>query len=138
MKSKIFLILLSFFLVQVLIGQRISKPDIAKFKIKSITTIDGEGKIKYTEFYNEKGDFIKQGSLNDNKQVQIDKEFFYNDSSQLIEDRTYTSSGDINTTSNYYYNNKNRLIKEEHIQFGEVSATWTFEYDEKGNKISEI
>ena len=137
MKSKIFLILLSFFIVQFSVGQEIGKPDIAKFKIKSITTIDGDGKIKHTEFYNKKGDFIKQGSLNENKQLQIDRELFYNDSSQLIEERTYTNSGDINTTSKYYYNNKNQLIKKEYIQFSEVSATWTFEYDEKGNKFSE-
>lgn len=137
MKSKIVLILLSFFLVQVSAGQEISKSDIVKFKIKSITTIDGDGKAKYTVFYNDKGDFIKQGSLNDNKQLQIDRELFYIDSSQLIEERTYTSGGDINTTSKYYYNNKSQLFKKELIQFGEVSAIWTFEYDEKGNKISE-
>jgi hypothetical protein len=136
-KSKIFLILLSLFLVQVSVGQEISKSDIVKFKIKSITTIDGDGKIKYTKFYNDKGDFVKQGSLNDNKQLQIDRELFYNDSSQLIEERTYTSSGDINTTSKYYYNDKKQLSKKEYIQFGEVSAVWTYEYDDKGNKISE-
>ena len=137
MTSKIFLILLSFFLVKVSVGQEISKADIVKFKIKSITTIDGEGKIKYTEFYNDKGDFIKQGSLSDNKQLKIDRELFYNDSSKLIEERTYTSSGDINTTSKYYYNDNKRLFKNEYISFGEVSATWIFEYDGKGNKITE-
>jgi hypothetical protein len=136
-KSKIFLILLSFFIVQVSAGQEISKPDIVKFKIKSITTIDGDGKIKYTEFYNDKGNFIKQGSLNDIKQLQVDRELFYNDSSQPTEERTYTSSGDINTISKYYYNDKSQLFKKEYIQFSEVSATWTFDYDEKGNKISE-
>jgi hypothetical protein len=109
-KSKIFLILFSFFLVNVSSGQEISKPDIVKFKIKSITTVDGDGNIKYTEFYNEKGDLIKGGSLNDNKQLQVDREFFYNDSSQIIEERTYTNSGDLNTTSKYYYNDKNQLF----------------------------
>lgn len=137
MKSKIFLILLSFFLVQVSVGQEISKPDILKFKIKSITTIDSDGKIKYTEFYNEKGNFVKQGSLNENKQFQVDRELFYNDSSQVIEERTYTSNGEINSTTKYYYNDKNQLSKKEYIQFGLVSATWTFDYDDKGNKISE-
>lgn len=137
MKSNIFLILLSFFLVQVSVGQEISKPDIVKFKIKSITTIDGDAKIKYTEFYNDKGNFIKQGSPNDNKQLQVDRELFYNDSSQLIEERTYTSSGDINSTSKYYYNDNNQLLKKEFFQFGEVYATWLFEYDEKSNKVSE-
>lgn len=137
MKSIIFLILLSFFLVQVSAGQEISKNDILKFKVKSITAIDGDGKIKYIQFYNDKGNIIKQGSLNDNKQHQVDREFIYNDSAQLIEERTYTSNGDINTTSKYYYNNNSQLFKKEYIQFGEVSATWAFGYDEKGNKVSE-
>ncbi|QEC69141.1 hypothetical protein FRZ67_18145 [Panacibacter ginsenosidivorans] len=138
MNSKLFLLLLSFILVKATIGQEISKSDIVRFKVKSITTIDGDGKTKYTEFYNGKGDFIKQTSLNDSKQLQTDRELFYNDSSQLIEERTYTSNGDVNATSKYYYNAKNQLSKREYIQFGEVSATWTFEYDDKGNKISEI
>jgi hypothetical protein len=118
-------------------GQDISKSDIAKFKIKSITTIDSDGRIKYSQFYNDRGDFIKQVSFNDNKQLHIDREFFYNDSSQLIEERTYTSSGEINATSKYYYNDKKQLVKKEYIQFEKVSATWILVYDEKGNKTSE-
>jgi hypothetical protein len=136
-KSNIFLILLSFFLVKVSVGQEISKTDIVKFKIKSITTIDSHGKITYTKFYNDKGELIKESSLNENKELQIDRELFYNDSSQPIEERTYTRSGDINTDSKYYYNDKNQLFKKEYISFGGVSATWIFEYDGKGNKISE-
>ena len=46
MKSKIFLILLSFFLVKVSAGQEICKPDIVKFK--SITTIDSDEKLSTT------------------------------------------------------------------------------------------
>jgi hypothetical protein len=136
-KTNIFLILLSFFLAKVSTGQEISKPDIAKFKIKSITTIDGDGKAKYALFYNDKGNLIKQGLLNNHKQLQVDRELFYNDSSQLIEERTYTSSGDINSTSKYYYNDKKQLSKKEYIQFDHVSATWTLEYDDKGKKVSE-
>ena len=45
MKSKIFLILLAFFLVKVSAGQEICKPDIVKFKSKSITTIDSDEKL---------------------------------------------------------------------------------------------
>ncbi|MDB5203283.1 MAG: hypothetical protein JWQ27_2692 [Ferruginibacter sp.] len=48
MKLKDFLMLLSFLITQVAVGQEISKPDIVKYKIKSISTIDGDGKIKYT------------------------------------------------------------------------------------------
>jgi hypothetical protein len=138
MKSKIFLILLSIFLVLVSVAQEISKSDIIKFGIKSITAIDSDGKIKYMEFYNQSGIIIKRGSLNEHNQLHIDKEFFYNDSSQLVEERAYTGSGDINSVAKYYYNEKNQLYRKEYIQFGEVSATWTFEYDQKGNKTAEI
>src|SRR6185312_10183502 len=37
----------------------------------------------------------------------------------------------------YYYNDKNQLFKKEYISFGKVSATWIYDYDGKGNKISE-
>jgi hypothetical protein len=137
MKSKLFLIILTFILAKVTVGQDITNADIVKFKITSITTIDGEGKIKYTEFYNPKGDFIKQGSLGDNNKLQINRELFYNDSSHLVEERTYTSYGDINSTTKYYYNDKNQLSKRESISSGKVDATWTYDYDDKGNMISE-
>jgi hypothetical protein len=136
-KSNVFLLLISFFLVQLSLGQGISKLDIVRFKIKSITTIKGHGNITYNDFYNDKGDLIKQGSLNDNKQLQINRELFYDDSSKLTAEQTYTRSGDINTASKYHYNNKSQLLKKEHIQAGEVSTTWIFDYDEKGNKVSE-
>ena len=72
-KSKTFLIILSLFFIQVALGQKISKTDIHKFKIKSISTIDEEGKIKFTEFYNDEGNFIKQGSLNKEQTLQINR-----------------------------------------------------------------
>ncbi|RYU94960.1 hypothetical protein [Emticicia agri] len=136
MKSRVFLILFSSFLVNISIGQEISKSDIIKFKIKSIEKIDSEGNIEFINFYNNKGDLIKSSSLNDNKSLQTDRELFYNDSSQLIEERKYTSIGDTNTISKYYYNSKNQLIKKEYISLGEVSATLIFDYDDKGNTIS--
>jgi hypothetical protein len=45
-----------FFLVKVSVGQEISKSDIVKFKIKSVTTIDGNGDINTTSkyYYNDK------------------------------------------------------------------------------------
>jgi hypothetical protein len=135
-KLKIISILLCFFFAKVSLGQEISKHDIIKFKINSITAID-DGGNKITWFYNDKGNLIKKGSLNDNKQLQIDREFLYNNSAYLIEERSYASSGDIYATSKYYYNDKNKLSKKEHISFGEVAATWAFEYDEKGNKNAE-
>ena len=136
-KSKTFFIIISLFLVQVAFGQEISKTDILKFKIKSISTIDEEGKIKFTEFYNDKGNFIKQGFLNKDQTLQINRELFYNDSLQLIEESTYTINGDINSTSKYYYNNKSQLVKKEAISYDKVDAIWIYEYDANSNKISE-
>jgi hypothetical protein len=137
MKSKLTLVIFTFFLASISVGQDISKADIIKFKIKSVTTIDGDGTTKYTEFYNDKGDFIKQGSLDENEQLHIDRELLYNDSSQLIEERKYGSKGDINGITKYYYDNKNQPLKKESISLGEVDATWTYQYDDNGNKISE-
>ncbi len=137
MKSKLALVILTSFLACVSIGQDISKADIIKFKIKSITTIYGDGKVKYIEFYNDKGALIKQGFLDDGKQLHIYRELLYNDSLQIVEERTYTSTGDTNRITKYYYDDKNQLLKKESIFSGEVDATWTYKYDDNGNKISE-
>jgi YD repeat-containing protein len=136
MKSKFLFIILTLLLAKVSFGQEISKSDIVKFKIKSITTIDADGKSKYTEFYNNKGDFIKQGSPDDNKQLQINRELLYNDS-LLIEERTYASKGDINGITKYYYNDKNQILKKKSISSGEIDATWAYEYDNNGNRVTE-
>ena len=137
MKSKTFLIILCLFFIQVALGQKISKTDIHKFKIKSISTIDEEGKIKFTEFYNDEGNFIKQGSLNKEQTLQINRELFYNDSLQLTEESTYTFNGDTNSTSKYYYNNKRQLVEKKAISYDKVDAIWIYEYDTNSNKISE-
>ncbi|MHA4847647.1 hypothetical protein ACX0G7_26005 [Flavitalea antarctica] len=137
MRSTYLLILFSFYLVKASVGQEFSKSDIVNFKIKSITTIDGQGYIKGIKFYNDKGDVIKEGSLDHENQLQIDREFFYNDSSKLIEERTFTSSGEINSTSKYYNNDKSQVIKKEYISDDQVYATRTFEYNENGNLTRE-
>jgi hypothetical protein len=125
-------------IVQISLAQNINKYDIIKFKVKSITTIDGDGRIKFTEYFNDKGDLIKKTSPNDGQTTQIDRELFYNDSSLLLEERTYTSNGDINTIWKYSYNSKNQLEKKESIFNNNVDASWIYQYDLRGNKISEI
>jgi hypothetical protein len=137
LKSNIFFILLSLFLVKLTVGQAISKSEIVKFKIKSITAIGPHGEIESTRFYNDKGDLIKDFWVKQNDQFQNERELFYNDYSQLIEERTYTASGVISMDSKYYYNDKNQLFKKEYISLDKVSATLVCDYDGKGNKISE-
>lgn len=97
-------------------------------------TIDSEGKIKSVEFYNSKGDILKSGNSSIDK---IDREYFYDTLNKLTEERTYNDKGDIWSVYKYYYNDKGQLIKRENIQFGNIEATWTYEYDEKGNKQTE-
>ncbi len=59
------------FLTTFLYGQEITKEEIVKFKIKSITTIDGDNQVKSIDYYNSEGDLIKIGetslSKNSNK-----------------------------------------------------------------------
>lgn len=137
MSLKFLLIIFCFGYVHLVLGQEITKADIIKFKIKSVATIDDEGKTKFIEFYNDKGDFIKQASFDDSDKLKVDRELIYNDSAQLVEERTYSTNGDINSKTNYYYDNKNQLIKKESISNGEVDAVWNYDYDGKGNKILE-
>ena len=137
MTTRHFLILLTFFIFKSSFGQTVSKNEILKFKIKIIKTIDSEGKIEKIEFYNPKGNIHKQGSMNGDNKIQINKEYIYDKNDRLIEERTFDFKGDIHTTTKYSYDNLNKLMKSEISQFGEVDATWTFEYDKNGNKIKE-
>jgi hypothetical protein len=119
-------------------GQEISKEEIIKFKIKSITTIDSDGKIESVKFYNDKGNFTKKSSSSEENKLHLEEEFFYNDSSQIVEKRKYDYKGEINTTTKYFYNKKRQLIKTELGNSRDIDATWTYEYDEKGNKLTEM
>jgi hypothetical protein len=125
------------FLTTFLYGQEISKEEIVKFKIKSITTVDGDGKIKSIYFYNERGDIIKIGD-DDNGKTQTRREFIYDNNKRLTEEKTFTSEGDVHHRDKYFYNSKDHLIKKESSDSnGSIDATWTYEYDENGNKIKE-
>ena len=137
MKLKTLLTTLTCFTVLTSFGQEISKTDILKFKIKSITTFDSDGEVKFVKFYNSKGDFIIEKTLNDDKKLQIRRERLYNGTNQLIEEQRFTSDGDINLTIKYFYDTQNKLIKKESIKLGQIDATWTFQYDKNGNKITE-
>src|SRR5687768_7187370 len=122
------------FLTTILYGQEITKEEIAKFNIKSVTTIDGDDIIKSIDIYNDKGLLIK---INDRKsgEIRIRKEFVYNDNSLLTEERTFNTEGKIHRISKYTYNAKNQLIKEESYNPDEIDLIWIYEYDETGNKL---
>ncbi|MBT1705432.1 hypothetical protein [Chryseosolibacter indicus] len=122
------------FLTTFLYGQEITKEEIVKFQIKSITTIDGDDIIKSIDIYNDKGDIVR---INDKKndEIKTRKEFIYNDNSLLTEERTFNTEGRIHRISKYTYNTKNQLVKEESFDPDKIDLTWTYEYDETGNKI---
>jgi len=125
------------FITTLLYGQEITKDEIVQFKIKSITTVDSDGKIKSIDFYNDRGDKVKVGD-DDNGRTETKKEFIYNSNGNLTEEKTFSSEGQIHHVDKYSYNSKNLLIKKEFIDSdGSIDATWTYEFDESGNKIKE-
>jgi hypothetical protein len=124
----------AFFLTTFLYGQEITKEEIIKFKIKSITTIDADGRVKSIDVYNDKGDIVK---INDKQkdEIKIRKEFVYDTTGLLREERTYNTDGNIHRISKFIYNTKNQLIKEESYNPNKIDATSIYEYDENGNKV---
>lgn len=125
------------FLTTFLYGQEITKAEIVKFKIKSITTIDSDGKIKSIDFYNDRGDIVKVGDDNQGR-TETRKEFIYDSNGNLIEEKTFSSEGKIHHVDKYSYGLKNLLVRKEYIDSdGNIDATWTYEYDEIGNKVME-
>jgi hypothetical protein len=137
MKSKSLLTILLLFVIHIIFAQGISKNDILKHKIKSISTIDSDKKIKIVEYYNDKGDIIKTSSPNNKGELQLIRKCEYNDTFQLIEEYTYNYKGEVNSSWKYFYNDKNQLIKKQSISSGDVDATWVYEYDKKENKVTE-
>jgi len=124
------------FLTTILYGQEITKEEIVKFKIKSITTIDGDDLIKSIDYYNTTGDLIKIGEK-DGDQIRIRRQFIYKNQ-LLTEERALDYKGDVLHTTKYYYNSKSQLTKKENVASdNSVDGTWTYEYDESGNKIKE-
>jgi YD repeat-containing protein len=124
------------FLTTILYGQEITKEEIVKFKIKSIMTIDGDDHVKSIDYYNTTGDLIKIGEK-DEDEIRIRRQFLYKNQ-LLTEERALDYRGDILHTTKYYYNPKSQLTKKENIASdNSVNGTWTYEYDESGNKIKE-
>jgi hypothetical protein len=124
------------FLTTILYGQEITKEEIVTFKIKSITTIDPDDRVKSIDVYNDNGDIVK---INDkqNDEIILRKEFIYNPDGLLTEERTYNTDGNVHRISKYIYDSKNQLIKEDSYNPDEIDVTYTYEYDGSGNKVKE-
>ena len=136
MNNHLRLTLGTIFLTTILYGQEITKEDIVKFKIKSITTIDGDDHVKSIDYYNATGDLIKIGEK-DEDEVRVRRQFIYKNQ-LLTEERALDYKGDILHTNKYYYDSKSQLTKKENVSSdNSINGTWTYEYDENGNKIKE-
>jgi len=129
MNNHLRLTLGAIFLTTILYGQEITKEEIAKFKIKSITTIDGDNHVQSIEYYDEIGDLIKEGRKDDDGNTEIWKVFIYDKNKKLVEER-FLNKGNIDKWIKYSYNSSSQLTKKEMIESGnQVSATWTYEND---------
>jgi hypothetical protein len=137
MNNHLRLTLGTIFLTTILYGQEITKEEIAKFKIKSITTIDGDDHVKSIDYYDPTGDLIKIGEKDENE-IRIRRQFIYDKNKLLTEERALDYKGEILHTNKFYYNSKSQLTKKENVDSdNSIDGTWTYEYDESGNKIKE-
>jgi hypothetical protein len=125
------------FLTTSLYGQEIAREEIVKFKIKSITTIDGDDDVKSIDYYNDNGDIVKIGDK-DEDEITLRQEFVYNSSNLLTDEKTFNPNGKLHRLTKYTYDANNRLVKKESYNPDKVDVTWTYEYDETGNKIKEV
>jgi hypothetical protein len=108
--------------------------DISKFKIKKLSIIDIDGKMRWVHFYDEKGRILKTESGTGQRMT----DYSYNDNGLLAELKTFTWQGAQQTltqTEKNTYDANNRLSKLEIIDDRKQVATWAYEYDAKGNKI---
>jgi hypothetical protein len=73
----------------------------------------------------------------DEGEVRIRRQFIYKNQ-LLTEERALDYKGDILHTNKYYYDSKSQLTKKENVSSdNSIDGTWTYEYDENGNKIKE-
>ncbi len=118
-------------------SQEISKEDILKHGIETITAVDTDGK-QQIEFFNAKGEIVKAGKLEEDGTFSLNEEYRYNDSGHLDEVIRYNTAGRVHSTKKHHYNSQGQLIKAELLDGDEVDVTWTYTYDAVGNKIKEL
>ena len=137
MNKHLILTLGTIFLTTILQGQEITKERIAKLKIKSIATIDGDDHVKSIDYYDPDGDLIKIAEKNEDE-IRVRRQFVYDKHKLLIEEWALDYKGDILHTNKFYYNSKSQLTKKENVDSdNSIDGTWTYEYDDSGNKIKE-
>ena len=120
-----------------LFSQEITKEEIVKYKIKSITISNSDERTKSIEYFNDQGDIVKIGDQTDGD-ILVRKEFVYENNRFLMQEKSYTTEGKILGTVNYQYNSNNQLIKKESLDAeNKVNIAWIYEYNDVGNKIKE-
>jgi hypothetical protein len=133
-KYPLLLILFIAFQLSAFAQRGIELVDAAKFKIKKLTIRHYDGKTQWVHFYNEKGQIVKVES----QLGQVLSEYSYNANSLLAEVKRYTWQDARQTlvaVETNSYDAKNRLLKLQVTDGNKNIATWTYEYDDKGNKV---
>lgn len=133
MNNHLRLTLATIFLSTILYGQGITREEILKYKIKSLTAIDENEIVKSIEHLNDNGEIVR---IDDNDK-KTRREFVYDSNRLLVEERTYTTDGGIEKIMKFFYNETNQLVKSELFNHGKVTATWTYKYDQNGNREKE-
>ncbi|AKQ47332.1 hypothetical protein TH63_19475 [Rufibacter radiotolerans] len=135
MKTTLILIL-GLLIFQIAYSQEISKEEILKHGIETITVVDADGK-RLIEFFNEKGVKVKAGEIEKDGTFILNEEYLYNASGQLDEVIRYNTEDGVHSTKKHQYNAQGQLIKAELFDGAEVDITWTYTYDTAGNRIKE-
>jgi hypothetical protein len=122
----------------VLCAQEITKADILKFKIKSITTIEEDGSVKSVNRYNELGDLVmifdKKGD-----ELKLREDFNYNGKGSVLLNTVYNTDGSIWNSIKYFYDSAGRLARRELYNWkNSLEGVKIYEYDTYGNKIKEV
>jgi hypothetical protein len=121
-----------------LCAQEITKADILKFKIKSITTIEEDGSVKSVNQYNERGDIVMVYDKKDDE-LKLREDFNYNEKGLVLLNRVYNTDGSVFQMIKYFYDSTDRLIRSEQYNWkNSLDVVKTYEHDSSGNKIKEI
>ncbi len=132
-KSCLYLIILFVFAGFGLRSQEPTKEQIKTFGITSITTIDGDGRVKSIEVFNEAGELVKILDLNKGDTV-LRKSFFFKDG-LLWEEITYTTSGQPHRITRHRYNDTKLLVSSASFDPDKPDGTTVYEYDQEGRKV---
>jgi hypothetical protein len=122
----------------ILCAQEITKADILKFKIKTITTIEEDGSVKSVNQYNERGNIVMVYDKKDDE-LKLREDFNYNEKGSVIINRVYNTDGSVFQLTKYFYDSIERLVRSEQYNWkNSLDVVKTYEHDTSGNKIKEI